>query len=171
VTVNAEVVLRKGVKSDALLFFELDKICFTADIAYSLREFRHLLRSKKAITVAAEITQQLAGFIIAQPVSAHGSRGGQIITIDVAPAYQRRGVGRLLMREVEAQLRANEAEWLQLEVAKNNSAALAFYLGLGFVPIGEIEGYYSDGNDAVIMQKSLQNAGSSARVTVTARDS
>jgi len=153
--------LRDGIAEDADKLFELDRICFDADIAYSLREFRGLLRSSKTLCIVAEDADDLAGFAIAQQTVLHKSQGGHIITIDVAPAFRRRGIGRLLMEQIEDRMRSAGAGWLRLEVAENNSAASEFYRGLGFAAIGWIPDYYLDSVDAIVMQKTLAGVGTS----------
>jgi ribosomal protein S18 acetylase RimI-like enzyme len=149
------IQLRDAVGADADRLFELDRICFPAGIAYSLRDFRWLLRSSKTLCLLAEDDGELAGFAIAQEALLGKSRGGHIVTIDVAPAFRRRGVGRLLMQRIEERQRAARADWLRLEVAVNNSAATEFYRGLGFAAIGRIPGYYQGSVDAMVMEKSL----------------
>jgi len=147
--------LRDGGAVDAGKLFELDRICFDAGIAYSLREFRSLLRSPKTLCIVAEDDEDLAGFAIAQETVIRKSRAGHIVTIDVAPGFRRRGIGRLLMEQIEERLRASGAGWLRLEVAENNSAAREFYTGLGFLPIGGIPNYYHGDVDAIVMEKTL----------------
>ncbi len=147
--------LREGIEADAGRLFELDRVCFSAGIAYSLRQFRWLLRSGKTLCLIAEDDDVLAGFAIAQHTSIGKSPGGHIITIDVAPDFRRRGVGRMLMVQIEDRLRTLGAGWLRLEVAVNNSAASEFYRGLGFATIGRIPDYYDGAVDAIVMEKSL----------------
>jgi [ribosomal protein S18]-alanine N-acetyltransferase len=149
------IQLRDAVEADLDRLFELDQICFSVGIAYSLGEFRSLLGSRRTITVVAEEADVLTGFAIAQAGVFSRSRGGHIITIDVAPEFRRRGIGRLLMDHVEARLRNEGANWLQLEVAVNNFEAQTFYTGLGFEAMGRIRGYYHGGLDAIVMQKAL----------------
>ena len=83
------------------------------------------------------------------------SRGGHIVTIDVAPEFRRHGVGRLLMQQIESRMRFGGADWLRLEVAENNFVALSFYAGLGFERIGQIPNYYDGAVDAIVMEKAL----------------
>jgi ribosomal-protein-alanine N-acetyltransferase len=155
--------LRDAVFADLDMLYELDTICFAADIAYSRREFRGLLRSRATIGVVAEEGRELAGFCIAQRVPDSesgvnprvGHLVGHIVTIDVAPAYRRRGVGRLLMGEVESRMRIAGAAILRLEAAEDNLPALRFYAGLGFEPMGAIPDYYRSGRGAVVMEKPL----------------
>ncbi len=160
------IQLRDGVGADAARLFDLDRICFDAGIAYSLREFRSLLRSPKALCIVAENGDELAGFVIAQESVIHQSRGGHIVTIDVAPDFRRRGIGRLLMERMEARLWSAGAEWLRLEVAVNNSAASEFYRELGFAPTGRILNYYPGSIDAIVMEKALAAERISSRDTI-----
>jgi len=148
--------LRDGIGADADKLFALDRICFDDGIAYSLREFRWLLRSPKALCILAEDDSELAGFAIAQEAVVRKSRGGHIITIDVAPVFRRRGVGRMLMDQIEERMKAAGAIWLRLEVAENNAAAREFYTGLGFAAIGRIPDYYRDSVDAIVVEKRLR---------------
>ena len=147
--------LRDAVEADLNSLFELDQICFPAGIAYSLGEFRSLLRSSRTIGVVAEDEEVLAGFAMAQSGWFRRAHGSHVITIDVAPAFRRRGIGRLLMDHIEARVTDGGASWLRLEVAADNSAALSFYTGLGFEPIGRIRGYYHGNLDAIVMEKAL----------------
>jgi [ribosomal protein S18]-alanine N-acetyltransferase len=153
------IQLRAAIEADLHSLFELDQICFTDGIAYSLSEFRSLLRSKGTIGVVAEDNGVLAGFAMAQLGRLRRSYGGHVVTIDVAPEFRRRGVGRLLMAHIERQVRDAGASWLRLEVAVNNAAALSFYKGLGFEAIGRIRGYYQRNLDAIAMEKILAAEG------------
>jgi ribosomal-protein-alanine N-acetyltransferase len=149
------ILLRDAVEADLQRLFDLDQICFPAGVAYSLGDFRSLLRSRKTVSVVAEEDTVLAGFSIAQRVSIRTSQGGHIVTIDVAPEFRRRGVGRMLMGLIERRMRDSGANSLRLEVAVNNFAALNFYAGHGFDRIGEIPGYYRGALDAIVMEKTL----------------
>jgi ribosomal-protein-alanine N-acetyltransferase len=157
--------LRDGAETDADRLFELDRICFAAGTAYSLREFRWLLRSRKTLCIVAEDDDALAGFAMAQESFMRKSHGGHIVTIDVAPEFRRHGVGRLLMEQIEGRMKAVGATWLRLEVAANNSAARSFYAGLGFERISQIPDYYEGTIDAIVMEKSLAEPQASIPVT------
>jgi ribosomal-protein-alanine N-acetyltransferase len=78
----------------------------------------------------------------------------EILTLAVAGAARRRGVGRALMQVAMAQAAADGAQTMSLEVAVDNEAALALYRGLGFGEIGRRRRYYqrADGEmDALIL--------------------
>ncbi|GAB3191390.1 ribosomal protein S18-alanine N-acetyltransferase [Nesterenkonia suensis] len=76
-------------------------------------------------------------------------------TIAVAPEAQGRGLGTRLLRLVVDTAAAWGAEQVLLEVRADNDGAQCLYAREGFVPIHTRPRYYSDGVDALIMQKPL----------------
>lgn len=148
--------LRPAEEADLTRLFDLDQICFPPGIAYSLRDFRALLRSSRVLAIVAEEESVLAGFAIAQLTRRDGIGVGLVVTIDVAPQFRRRGVGAALMLAVEDGMKAVGAELLRLEVAVDNDAAQRFYAKLGFLAFGRIPGYYQTGMDAIAMEKPIR---------------
>ncbi len=79
-----------------------------------------------------------------------------ITNVAVGQKFRNLGMGRNLMLEEERQARAKRAERILLEVRPSNSAALAMYQSLGFVPTSIRKQYYSNNQeDALIMTKYL----------------
>jgi ribosomal-protein-alanine N-acetyltransferase len=66
----------------------------------------------------------------------------EILTFGVAPASRRRGVGRALLADLYVRARALGASRVVLEVAADNSMALALYESEGFRTVGLRSGYY-----------------------------
>ena len=91
------------------------------------------------------------GFIIGQVMADEA----EILSLGVAPELQRRGLGKLLVQGLVRAAKKAEAKRLFLEVAADNTAALALYTSLGFQETGRRKGYYprKDGEavDAVTM--------------------
>ncbi|MBK6405071.1 MAG: ribosomal protein S18-alanine N-acetyltransferase [Holophagales bacterium] len=83
--------------------------------------------------------------------------GGEIHVnkIAVDPLYRRRGVARLLMKEVLDFSARIEAEEIYLEVRPSNVPARNFYMTLGFREVGRRPQYYADGEDALVMSLFL----------------
>ncbi|HJQ03187.1 MAG TPA: ribosomal protein S18-alanine N-acetyltransferase [Jatrophihabitans sp.] len=80
----------------------------------------------------------------------------QIVTIGVLPAARRRGIARLLVRELLDEARRRQAQEVLLEVRIDNKPARKLYESQGFVPIGTRRGYYDRGRvDAVVMRYAL----------------
>lgn len=84
--------------------------------------------------------------------------GGEIHVnkIAVDPLFRRRGVARLLMKEVLDFSARIEAEEIYLEVRPSNLPARNFYMTLGFREVGRRPQYYADGEDALVMSLFLQ---------------
>lgn len=97
----------------------------------------------------------LVGFVIGRLAADEA----EILSIGVAPEWQRRGVGRRMVEGLVRAARRAEAKRLFLEVASDNLAAGALYGSLGFVPVGGRKGYYqrADGSkvDAIILALAL----------------
>lgn len=79
-----------------------------------------------------------------------------ITKLTVAPPYRGRGLGRTLMRFLEASGRAAGGREIRLEVRESNGAARRLYAALGFAEIGVRKRYYTAcQEDAIVMAKTL----------------
>ena len=77
---------------------------------------------------------------------------GHITTVAVDPAWQRHGIGALLMVQLHEYAIARKLEALTLEVRVSNAAAIGLYRRFGYAPAGVRKNYYSDeGEDGLIM--------------------
>ncbi|MGC2710974.1 MAG: N-acetyltransferase [Candidatus Sulfotelmatobacter sp.] len=93
----------------------------------------------------------VAGFIVAEI-----ERGaGHIITIDVVAAARRHGVGSLLLGSAEERLRVAGCSSVELETAVDNISAISFYKRHDYSVIDTFPRYYSNGVDALRLQKIL----------------
>ena len=90
----------------------------------------------------------LAGFAVASMVAPQA----ELETIAVGPAAQRRGLGRLMLDALVAELKPAGICELQLEVRSSNAPALALYRSRGFRDCGRRPRYYADPiEDAALM--------------------
>ena len=82
----------------------------------------------------------------------------ELLTIGVAAAQQRKGLGRMILNEMLQTARAMNMKRVFLEVRPSNVAAIALYRRTGFDLIGARRGYYQDANgseDALVMACDL----------------
>ena len=79
----------------------------------------------------------------------------QILKVGTDPAWRRRGIARELLAHVAADARNLGAQTVSLEVRAGNEGAQALYQALGLTPVGTRPRYYSDREDALIMQGDL----------------
>ena len=75
-----------------------------------------------------------------------------IATICVDPGYQRRGIGRALLRACEGRINLPLA---RLSVRISNNGAISLYEKEGYRTCDVWKDYYSDGEDALVMEKVL----------------
>ncbi len=89
----------------------------------------------------------LVGYVVADGWADHD----HLISIAVQPEQRRRGIAQQLFSSLEARLL--EGRHMKLEVRIGNKAAIEFYKKNGFRNTGVYERYYSDGEDALLMEK------------------
>lgn len=135
--------------------WRIDQTCFPAGISYSQKELRLYMRRRASFTLVAvggESKVAIAGFIVAEA----GARArGHIITIDVIVTARRFGVGSLLLRAAEDRLISTGCRTVELETAVDNVSALSFYKRHNYSVIRTYPGYYSNGVDALVLEKKL----------------
>lgn len=91
------------------------------------------------------------GFIMVRAVADEA----EILTIAVAPAERRKGIGAALLREAAQRVARGGGKNFFLEVAADNTGSAALYQKAGFVVTGRRPGYYAHGADALIMTLRL----------------
>jgi len=93
---------------------------------------------------------------VAQP----GFEETHLLNLTVAPARQRQGHGRALLRALADWARARGDATLWLEVRQSNAAGRALYAATGFAEVGLRRAYYpahrQQREDAVVMRLDLQ---------------
>ncbi|AZO26145.1 MULTISPECIES: ribosomal protein S18-alanine N-acetyltransferase [Mesorhizobium] len=123
-------------------------------------EFAALLEQDTVFGYAARETGQGAkppvGFVLARLAAGEG----EILTVAVARAHRRQGLGWQLMDAVLRELHAQRAEALFLEVDETNTPAIALYRRLGFRQVGQRPNYYRSTENgptgALVMRRDLR---------------
>lgn len=148
--------LREFRAEDFDTLWKIDQLCFSPGIAYSRMELKFYMKRRGSFTLVAvtEDAPSLAGFIVAEAGRKHS---GHIITIDVLPEARRFRVGSELLKAAEAGLLAAGCRDVVLETAVDNGPALCFYKRHEYFVVKTAPNYYSNGVDAFVLQKDLQN--------------
>jgi diamine N-acetyltransferase len=109
------------------------------------RSFFDQLRSNpRNLLLVAEISGEIVGYIWCeerlgnQGVHLKASHCGYIHHISVDPNRQRRGIGKALVDRAVRELGARGARTIIVDYWSFNEPARAFFLNLGFAPVGEI---------------------------------
>jgi len=146
-----DVKIREYAEKDLEAMFALDEICFEPVFRFSRRAMRCFAEAQGAIALLAEAEGELAGFCIVQ---IEGTVG-YVVTLDVAPAWRRRGLAGQLMAELEARVAAAGAQAMELHVFTGNIGAMRLYEGIGYGRVGRVEGFYGRGLDALAYTKRM----------------
>jgi ribosomal-protein-alanine N-acetyltransferase len=146
-----EVTLRDYRPGDVEAMYALDVVCFEPVYRFTKRAMRRFAEATGAVTVIADAASELAGFTIAQMEG----RVGYVVTLDVAPAWRRRGLARRLMDEAENRIAASGGLAMELHVFTGNLSAIRFYETIGYTRIGLAENFYARGMDALVYSKKL----------------
>lgn len=148
---------------DFTALYAIEEACFEAPLRFSRAYMRQLVRSAESVTWVAEEAGQLAGFAIVEWSGAPGEIVGYIQTLEVSPAYRRRGVGLELLRRLEASARDAGAAQIWLHVDTDNEAAIGLYRGERYERQGRHEHYYGRARAADIYCKQLVGAPDAAK--------
>lgn len=123
--------------------------CFTVPRPWSVSGFETLLAAPATV-----LTSRPGGFALGQVVADEA----ELLTIAVAPAERRRGLGRRLLDLFLAECAARGASAVFLEVDVGNAPALALYRSAAFLVAGRRPAYYRapDGTlgDALILRRA-----------------
>jgi ribosomal protein S18 acetylase RimI-like enzyme len=152
------VTLRPYEPHDFAALHRLDQSCFPAGISYSKTTFHYFLTIASADCIVAVDGKRIAGFILTEenPPLAH------IITLDVAEAHRRHGVGTAVLLESEKNLALRGVRSILLETAIDNEGAVAFWKRHGYRIEAVLKRYYLGRLDAYEMRKILPGTGKSA---------
>ena len=134
-------MIRRATVDDAMKIAELDNRMFVDSLEYAFI-YNDLANNPFAYYFVCEIENNIIGYI-----NCWVSDNTEILNFCVDDKYQKQGIGTLLYKEVEKI--ANGI--ISLEVRVSNLNAINFYTNRGFKNAGIRKGYYSNGEDAILM--------------------
>ncbi len=109
-----------------------EKVTQITDEWHSLAALKARLEQPRSEFVLADDGNSIAGMAFA--TLADDDRTVMLRQLYVRPAMQGRGIGGLLLDEIEGAF--PEADKVRLEVEEKNDRAVAFYVGQGFSEVG-----------------------------------
>jgi ribosomal-protein-alanine N-acetyltransferase len=115
------------------------------------RILRHI-RHAESVVLTADSLGMLAGFALMQ----YGDTSAHLNLLAVVPAHRRRGVGRRLVRWLEATALTAGTFVIELELRAANRGARLFYESLGYREVALLRGYYQGIEDALRMQRDVR---------------
>lgn len=140
-------------EQDLQALHELETASFSSD-RLSRRRLKHWIQAANRILIVAEAGDQILAYGL---VLLHrGTRLARLYSIAVADNARGSGLGKALMKELEAGAATKGRLFMRLEVAQDNTAAIRLYESLGYVAFGTYSAYYEDQRDALRMQKRVR---------------
>lgn len=118
---------------------------------HSMAALEKQLAMPRSEFLVADDGKVIAGMAYARQISDQQVKLNQLY---ISPDFQGRGVGKMLLEEIEESF--FEVPKINLEVEEKNTGAVAFYLKHGFLQSGTVEncGVADSGIAAIVMQKS-----------------
>jgi [ribosomal protein S18]-alanine N-acetyltransferase len=127
--------------------------CFKAGENYTKYTFSYLLSEANTLSYRVVTPNgNMVGFIF---IMLNQNGAGHITTIGVAPEHRRRGLALKLLKHAENALQNRRISMMTLEVRAGNIAAQKLYLGLGYSIVQRLKQYYNNGEDGLLMIKSI----------------
>ena len=115
---------------------------------WSKEQIKESFQNKNNLAIGTFNQDELIGYcfmLIAQTEA-------EILNIATDINFQRKGLGETLLKECFERLKSHKVKNLFLEVRQSNHAAKNLYSKMGFKTIGIRKNYYSDNEDASMMQ-------------------
>ena len=144
-----ELRLREMVKEDLDRVYEINRSSFTTD-AWS----REALEREFTLPYSLRFVLEKGGEIVGYSVVWVIKEEAFIMAFAISPEHRGRGLGREFLRMLLQELKG-KAGVVQLDVRKSNLPAIRLYRSMGFRIVKERRKFYSDGENALMMELEL----------------
>ena len=92
---------------------------------------------------------RIVGYVVVDKWTDHQ----HLVSLAVSAGSRRKGIGQALLDNIFGRVREGH---LRLELRKSNQAALSLYRKNGFTETGVTHSYYTDGEDAITMERLIE---------------
>lgn len=149
---NAGISIRTAERADLLAIVRIESESFPQPWPYTA--FDRFL-GEDGFLVATTDDETIIGYVVADVTPNFGRDIGHVKDIAVHPAYRGKGVGSALLNRALSILASNGARSVKLEVRESNEDAQRLYERFGFDRLRRVSEYYDDGEDAIVMVRTL----------------
>jgi ribosomal-protein-alanine N-acetyltransferase len=129
---------------------KIEQLSFTSD-AWERELFLEYYLQCPDLFLVARRNRRIAGYVI----TCIKQKNAELVSIAVDPRDRLRGLGRAMLDETLARLRARRVNTWWLMVAVINEPAIRFYESYGFEPTRRAKRYYGVDRDAWRMRFTL----------------
>lgn len=146
------LTIRRAERADLLAVIRIESASFPQP--WPANAFEAFL-GEPGFLVAVDDASRVVGYAVADVSPTHGGRLGHLKDLAVHPDQRGKGIATALLQRVFALMHTNGADSVKLEVRESNEPARELYRSVGFEPLRRIEGYYADGEDALVLLYDL----------------
>ncbi|VVB91124.1 putative N-acetyltransferase [uncultured archaeon] len=139
------IIIRKFEPEDFPCVIDIERQVFNEHDPYFYMQFYETCSDG---FIVAEMNGMVIGYVVGF-LTKEGT--GRVFSLAVHPAYQGRGAGSALLKELAGIFSNLGAVEIILEVRSGNIRAKKFYEKHGFYQTGIVEKYYNDGENACLM--------------------
>ncbi len=144
-------IIRVAKKEELDALLNLEEICFKEE-KFHRKQLNYLLLKARSVVLVAEAGGIIGSIIVLLRENIHNAR---IYSLNVHPAYRRRGIASLLMDKTMGLLKEKGVTKITLEVGVNNKAAQNLYSSKGFIVDKKLYNYYKNMDDALHLFRKL----------------
>lgn len=153
--VDDSVTTRLFEAPDLRALYAIEEACFEPSVRFSRALMRTLAQDADCRVWLGILDEVRVGFAIVGLRGEEDPKAAYIWTIEVLPAFRRRGVARQLLLRVEESAREVGCASIELHVSERNADALALYAAAGFVQFGVEAGFYGRDEAGLRYRKAL----------------
>lgn len=153
-TTDAPLSIEPASRADLLSVYRIEQACFAQPWPYAA--FEHNLDA--AAFLLGRVDGRIAGYVVGDLVDQFPGPVGHVKDLAVRPEFRRRGIARHLLSRALFDLEAAGAVRAELEVRRSNDGARELYDEFGFERHGLRSGYYTDGEDAIVMTRPFEGS-------------
>ena len=153
--VLSSVTTRLFEADDLRALYAIEEACFEPEVRFSRPLMRSLAHDPNCRTWLGVVDNVRVGFAMVRLEGEDDPSTAYIWTIEVLPAFRRRGVARALLMRVEESAREAGCSAVELHVSERNADGVALYEAAGYAQMGVEPQYYGREEDAFRYRKEL----------------
>lgn len=152
---HEDLIARPLNTNDLIQMMEIEEELFEPHKRFEAYVMYYYITRPKAFTLGLFTSKgELVAYIISE-IRDEDVPIMHVVTVNVRKAYQRKGLGSLLMDKAIEYAKKNGIRFISLEVYTENKPAISLYLKKGFKVKKTLLDYYKEGEDAYFMVKEV----------------
>jgi ribosomal-protein-alanine N-acetyltransferase len=145
------LLIEKFDSSNLNEILEIEKDAFEKREIFPKEYFLELSKKWPEGCLVAKLNKEIVGYIIGEK----NKDSGLIVSVAVKKEWRKRGIGTKLIEKLLENFKKEGIKIVFLHVREENKETINFYQSLGFKIRELVYNYYSNGENAYLMEKNL----------------